>query len=265
MKKINVSVLMCEYNTPLEYLEKSIESILKQTFKDFEFLIIDDGTKNDMEALEKKFNDKRIKIIKNDKNRGLVYSLNRGLQEAQGEYIVRMDTDDIALPTRIEKIYDYIKSHSEYSVVGSKAIEFSDIKTNNVIGFSGEIDSHRLMCAEAPLHPTVILNKKDALEVGGYPNYNRCEDFALWCELLLTSKKIYILDEPLLKYRVNDTDYDKKRKLKMRKDELRARKFYYKKMNANFYERLYILRSILASILPFWIVRKIRSKKDAGK
>lgn len=264
MKKINVSILMCEYNTPLEYLEKSIESILNQTYENFEFLIIDDGTKNDMDALAKKFDDKRIKIIKNDKNRGLVYSLNRGLQEAQGDYIVRMDTDDIALPTRIEKIYDYMIHHKEYSVVGSKAIEFSDIQTNKVIGFSGEIDKHRLMCAEAPLHPTVILNKKDVLEVGGYPNYKRCEDFALWCELLLASKKIYILEEPLLKYRVNDADYNKKRKLNMRKDELKARKFYYKKMNANFYEKLYILRSILASIFPFWIVRKLRSKKDEG-
>lgn len=265
MKKTKVSVLMCEYNTPLEYLEKSIESILGQTFKDFEFLIIDDGTKNDMKSLEEKFSDRRIKIIKNDRNRGLVYSLNRGLKEAKGDYIVRMDTDDIALPTRIEKIYNYITEHNEYSVVGSKAIEFSDIKTNNIIGFSGEIEKHRLMCAEAPLHPTVILNKKDVLEVGGYPNYNRCEDFALWCEILLACKRIYILNEPLLKYRVNDEDYNKKRKLKMRKDELKARKFYYKKMNANFYEKLYIFRSVLASILPFWIVRKIRSKKDVGK
>ena len=105
MKKVDVSVVMSEYNTKREYLCTAIESILNQTFKDFEFIIVDDCGENNLDEIIEKYNDKRIKIIKNDKNRGLVYSLNHGIKEAKGEYIVRMDTDDIANKKRIEKLY----------------------------------------------------------------------------------------------------------------------------------------------------------------
>ena len=108
MKKIEVSVVMSEYNTKEEYLCTAIESILNQTFKDFEFIIVDDCGKNDLDEIVKKYNDSRIKIVKNDKNRGFVYSLNHGIKQAKGKYIVRMDTDDISDKRRIEKIYNYI-------------------------------------------------------------------------------------------------------------------------------------------------------------
>lgn len=125
-KKIEVTVLMSMYNTPLEQLKSSIESILKQTYKCFEFLIIDDGASKECVDLVKSYDDNRINLIHNETNLGLEKSLNKGLKLAKGKYIIRMDTDDIAYPNRIEKQIDFIKKHREYSIVGSKAEYFNE-------------------------------------------------------------------------------------------------------------------------------------------
>ena len=259
MRKINVSVIMSEYNTKKEYLCTAIESILNQTFKDFEFIIVDDCGKNNLDEIVKKYNDKRIRIVKNDKNRGLVYSLNHGIKEAKGEYIVRMDTDDIADEKRIEKIYDYIKNHPEYAVVSSKVVEFSGQQKFGVLGKEGEKSKKDIMHGNILIHPSVIM-RKDAIEkVGYYKEYNRAEDFVLWCDLLLAGYRLYTMDDILLKYRVNPEDYNK-RKLKYRKGEIKARLEYYHKLGANIKDYLYIIKSVISGIMPIWFVRFYRKK-----
>lgn len=125
-ENLEVTVLMSMYNTPLEQLKESIESILNQTYKNFEFLIIDDGSNEECVNLVKSYNDKRINLVRNEQNIGLEKSLNKGLKLAKGKYIVRMDTDDIAYTDRIEKQVDFIKKNSEYSIVGSKAEIFDE-------------------------------------------------------------------------------------------------------------------------------------------
>lgn len=257
MKKIRVSVVMSEYNTKREYLCTAIESILNQTFKDFEFIIVDDCGENNLDEIMKKYNDKRIKIVKNDKNRGLVYSLNHGIKEAKGEYIVRMDTDDIANKKRIEKLYGYIKSHPEYAVVSSRVAEFSGNQKLGILGKEGEKSKKDIMHGNILIHPSVIM-RKDAIEkVGYYKDYTRAEDFVLWCDLLLAGYRLYTMNDILLKYRVNPEDYNK-RKLKYRKGEIKARLEYYPKLGANFKDYLYIVKSIISGIMPIWFVRFYR-------
>ena len=257
MKKIKVSVIMSEYNTKEEYLCTAIESILNQTFKDFEFIIVDDCGKNNLDEIVEKYNDKRIKIVKNDKNRGLVYSLNRGIKEAKGEYIVRIDTDDIADKKRIEKLYGYIKSHPEYAVVSSKVVEFSENKKLGILGKEGEKSKKDIMHGNILIHPSVIM-RKDAIEkVGYYKDYTRAEDFVLWCDLLLAGYRLYTMNDILLKYRVNPEDYNK-RKLKYRKGEIKARLEYYPKLGANIKDYLYIIKSVISGIMPIWFVRFYR-------
>ena len=259
MKKIEVSIVMSEYNTKKEDLCIAIESILNQTFRDFEFIIVDDCGKNDLEKIVKKYNDMRIKIVKNDKNRGLVYSLNHGIKEAKGKYIVRMDTDDIADKSRIEKIYNYIKKHPEYVAISSRVVEFSGNKEIGILGKTGEKGKKDIMRGNVLIHPSVII-KKDAIEkVGYYKDYNRAEDFVLWCELLLAGFKLYTINDILLKYRVNPEDYNK-RKLKYRKGEIKAKLEYYPKLGANFKDYLYIVKSILSGIMPIWLVRLYRKQ-----
>ena len=257
MEKIEVSVVMSEYNTKEECLCLAIESILNQTFKDFEFIIVDDCGENNLDEIVKKYNDSRIKIVKNDKNRGLVYSLNHGIKEAKGKYIVRMDTDDISDKRRIEKIYNYIKEHPEYAVVSSKVVEFSENRKIGILGKEGEKNKKDIMRGNILIHPSVIIKKEAIEKVGYYKEYTRAEDFVLWCELLLAGYRLYTIDEVLLKYRVNPEDYNK-RKLKYRKGEIKARLVYYPKLGANFKDYLYIVKSIISGIMPIWFVRFYR-------
>ncbi len=256
---IKVSVIMSEYNTDKTYLRTAIQSILDQTFKDFEFIIVDDRGKNDLAKVVKNFNDDRIRIIKNQKNMGLVYSLNKAVRLAKGEYLVRMDTDDIALPDRIEKTYEFMLAHPEYDVVGSCAVEFSGKKDLGILGKPGEKSKKSIMRGDVPVHPAVIMKKESVVSVSNYDNYQRAEDLALWCKLLLNKKRIFVLDDVLLLYRVNKDDYAK-RTLKNRKDELKARITFYPKMGANLVDYLYIAKSIIAGIMPVKLVQICRSR-----
>lgn len=259
-KSIDISVVMAEYNTPKDDLRHAIRSVLNQTYDNFEFIIIDDCGVNDVSKIVGEFNDSRIKVIKNPKNMGLPYSLNEGLNQAKGRYIVRMDTDDYSLPNRIETIYRYICCHPEYDVVGSRAIEFSSNREFGVLGKSGKKTSRSVMRGDALIHPSVIFKKEVILGVGGYETaYYRAEDLALWCKLLINGRSLYVIDDILLKYRVNLTDYNK-RKLKNRKYEIRLRMDYYPRMGANIIDYFYIAKSICAGILSPRLVQLYRNR-----
>ena len=120
MKNPKVTVLMSVYNGE-KYLQEAIDSILEQTFKDFEFLIINDGSTDKTGEILESYHDLRIKIINNEKNIGLTKSLNKGLKLARGEYIARQDADDISMPERLEKEVEFLETHQDYAVVGAFA------------------------------------------------------------------------------------------------------------------------------------------------
>ena len=98
-----VSVVMPNYNTEEEYLRSAIESILNQTYSNFEFIIIDDGSTNDSVSIIESYDDERIVLIKNTENQGVTRSLNIALDHCKGDYIARMDSDDVSFPNRFEK------------------------------------------------------------------------------------------------------------------------------------------------------------------
>ncbi|EOH9579889.1 glycosyltransferase family 2 protein, partial [Campylobacter jejuni] len=115
-----VSIVMPCYNRQ-EYIVDAIESILNQTYSNFEFIIIDDCSTDNTYEIVKKYaeNDKRIIVLKNEKNQGIVYALNRGFSIAKGKYIARMDDDDISLPNRLEKQVEYMEANLNITVLGS--------------------------------------------------------------------------------------------------------------------------------------------------
>jgi glycosyltransferase involved in cell wall biosynthesis len=115
---MKVSVLMCVYNSQKD-IKEAIDSILNQTFKDFEFIIVNDCSTDNSASIIKGYTDNRIKLLTNETNLGLAASLNVGLKEALGEYIVRMDSDDISLPNRLQTQVDYIDTHPNIGVCGS--------------------------------------------------------------------------------------------------------------------------------------------------
>lgn len=110
MQKPLFSVLMPVYNGE-KYLREAIDSILEQTLTDFEFLIIDDGSKDNSVQIINSYNDPRIRLVKNETNLGISKTLNRGIEMASAEFIARMDADDISYPARLQKQYDYLIKH----------------------------------------------------------------------------------------------------------------------------------------------------------
>jgi len=115
-----VSVLMSVYNSE-RHLRQSIQSVLDQSFADFEFVIVEDGSEDSSPRILSEFarQDARIVLIKNETNRGLAASLNRGLERAQGKYVARQDADDISLPNRLELQSAYLETHPEIGILGS--------------------------------------------------------------------------------------------------------------------------------------------------
>jgi|GEM_PF-315798 len=264
MKIVKISVVMSEFNTRETDFKASVESILNQTYRDFEFIIIDDSGKSIVTKLVESYKDKRIRVIDNKKNRGLIYSLNKGLREAKGKYIVRMDTDDVAMPDRLSKQLQFIEIHPEYSVVGTRALEFSHFSDTGILGKAGEKTKTNVSVGDTLIHPSVIMKRADIIKVGGYDDYYRAEDLSLWLKLLLAQKRLYVMEEVLLKYRVNSDDYNK-RKLSARMGEISARLHYYPKLHVPAPAYLMIPKSIIAGILPAPLVRLYRSKFVLGK
>jgi len=125
MKNPKVTVLMSVYNGE-KYLREAVDSILAQTFNDFEFLIVNDGSTDNIAEIIESYNDPRIKIINNEKNIGLTKSLNKGLKLAKGKYIARQDADDISMPDRIIKQVDFLDRNLDIAIVGTNYFRINE-------------------------------------------------------------------------------------------------------------------------------------------
>ena len=201
-----ISVVMPVYNGE-KYLKEAIDSILNQTFTDFEFIIIDDGSTDKTEQIIKSYDDKRILYIKNEKNLGVAESLNKGLDMAQGEYIARMDADDISMPKRFEKQIDFMDVHCEYGVCGTGVIIFQDDEYICQRMFS---ESHKalrvdLIFGNALAHPTVMIRKSisESVLLRYDEDFEKAEDYELWTRIS-NNIQIHSIKEPLLKYRIHE-------------------------------------------------------------
>jgi glycosyltransferase involved in cell wall biosynthesis len=202
-----VTVLMSVYNGE-DFLAEAIESILGQTFKEFEFLIVNDGSKDKSSEIVGKYaqTDQRIRLIEQE-NKGLVASLNRGLEEARGTLIARIDADDIAYPDRLEKQVAHMSKNPEVIASGS-AITLIDAQGQIIrqIEYPLTTDEVRKKMIEGSklAHPAVMMRRAVVLEVGAYREVCRpADDYDLWLRLLEVGE-IDNLGEPLLYYRQHD-------------------------------------------------------------
>lgn len=200
-----VTVLMPVFNAS-KYLDEAIVSILNQTFTDFEFLIINDGsTDNSLEIIQQ-YADIRIRVI-NQKNTGVAIALNNGLSLATGTYICRFDADDICEPERIEKQLNFLKHNPEYCIVGSDA---TYILENGEYLFNYKCPGHlheeivNKIYLHCPfIHSAVMYNKDIVLEAGAYsPFAHNFEDYLLWVNLAKKGK-MKNLPDPFIKVRFN--------------------------------------------------------------
>lgn len=195
---VKISVIMSVYNTNDKWLRDSIESILNQTFSDFEFIIINDGSSNKAEEVILSYKDKRIKYIKQE-NQGLAKSLNNGLKIAQGEYIARMDADDISLPERFEKQIAFLEKHPDISLVGSSYEMFPDEK---LVLHPETVRYIDLIKGCYIAHPTVMFRREDFEKHNLKYNetFKAAQDYDLWSRAIRYIKMAN-LQEVLLKYR----------------------------------------------------------------
>lgn len=198
-----ITVLMPVYNAE-KFVSEAIESVLNQTFTDFEFLIINDASTDGSEQIISSYKDTRIRYYKNRKNQGVARTLNIGLKLAKGSYIARMDADDIFLLNKLEQQYEILKKDKNLVIICSH-FDYVDERGNFLSSFklapSPEEIYYELQFRNCIGHPTVIFNKEIILnEFKGYNEEYEVEDYDLW--LRISKKyKIVKMDKMLLKVR----------------------------------------------------------------
>ena len=183
MANPKISVIMSVYNGE-RYLREAIDSILNQTFADFEFIIVNDGSTDSSPEIIRSYDDERIRVINNETNIGLTKSLNKAITEARGEYIARQDADDISLPNRFEEQTMYFKHYPETALLGtSKYVIDEDGK---ILGkrVSPANPSKSLLKANVLTHGSVMFKKAIVDELGGYNEILRySQDYELWLRI----------------------------------------------------------------------------------
>jgi glycosyltransferase involved in cell wall biosynthesis len=200
-----ITVLMPAYNCE-KYIREAMDSILNQTFRDFEFLIINDGSTDGTEAIIRSYNDPRIRLI-NKKNGGVSCALNTGLKNAKGRYIARFDADDICYPTRLQEQYKFMKEHPDYVLIGSDADYVSHtgefIFSYESTGHSNEEIQERILDRNPFIHSVVFFVKDIIVECGGYDlKAHTFEDHLLWVKVVKKGK-VCNFRKPLIKVRLN--------------------------------------------------------------
>lgn len=197
-----VSVIMPIYNSE-HYVEESIRSVLQQTYTNIELILINDGSTDKSFKIINSIKDKRIVIINKKINEGLVAALNDGIKVSQGEFIARMDNDDVMLNDRIEKQIFHLKKNN-FDIVFSNAKSIGSSFSRKICYKILNDELPYLLMVDNPLvHPTMFAKSKILNEFSYDKCYEYCEDYHLWCSLVLRNIKIGVMDCYLIKYRLH--------------------------------------------------------------
>lgn len=198
-----ISVLMSVYNTPEVYLRAAIESILNQSFSNFEFIIIDDCSNKETKSILGSYTDSRIRIYHNSENLGLTKSLNIGLEICKGDYIARMDSDDIAFPERLELQLKYIEE-KKYAAIGSEYEYYPKRRYQRFITENLEKQKIRMIFFNSGIiHSTAFLDKvmMDSVGIKYNEQYKKSQDYGLWCDYISKGFVLGTCPHVLVKWR----------------------------------------------------------------
>ncbi len=261
MKAPRVSVIMPVYNGE-KFLREAIDSILQQSFTDFELLLINDGSSDGSEKIILSYTDPRIKYILNSKNIGLIATLNTGIQESSGEYLARMDADDISLPQRFEKQVEFLDTNLDVAVLATKVQQINEADAPQ--GFwkeDVETTSQAEIKKTMPIlnciaHPSVMMRKTVIEKFGYNTSLKFSEDWGLWLSLLSANYKIAKLDEILLRYRIHSSSTTiqvnakgvEKKILQFKFSYLKGKLFKFKKSETD----KAVTRSLIKNWIQYW-------------
>ena len=256
-----VSVIMGIYDVG-DTLEAAIESLIKQTFHDFEIILCDDGSRDNTFEIASKYKElypNKIVLLKNDNNMGLNYTLNRCLAMAKGEYIARMDGDDICLKDRFEKQVSFLDNNPEFAIVSSAMIHFDengDFRVTKKNEYPSRID---FVKSNPFCHAPVMIRADAYRTVKGYTidkRMLRVEDVNLWFKLYAAGFKGYNIQEPLYKMR-DDREASSRRKFKYRINSTYTRIKGFRSINMPLRYYPYTIIPIIVGLLPKFIYNKL--------
>ena len=226
-----VSVLTPLYNTNPKFLKEMIESILNQTFNDFEFILLNDSPNNkEIKDIVLSYKDNRIIYVENEENIGISKSRNKLLELAKGEYIAIFDHDDISLPQRLEKQVNFLDKNPRIGVVGSNFRRFSNNRKSKNPENNLDIKINLVARGCIILHSTVMIRKSLLTEnsIKWEEEYSPCEDYMLFAELI-DKTMFYNIQEPLLIYRDHENNTSHNQSTIMKDKENLIKNILYKK------------------------------------
>lgn len=257
MHNPRVSVIMGIYNCA-PYLQEALDSLYAQTFRDFEIILCDDGSMDSTYniAFENSKEHPNIVLLRNEKNMGLNVTLNRCLAVAKGEYIARMDGDDISLPTRFEEEVSFLDKHFDYAIVSTPMYYFDE---NGVFGEghnSGEAKITDLNFGSPFCHAPCMVRKDAYDKVGGYSEDEkllRMEDYNLWMKMFAAGYLGYNLSTPLYMMR-DDRNAVRRRTVRARFNGIYAHWLAYKTLNLSFIHFVrYSIGNMIRAFAPTFI------------
>ena len=185
-----VTILTTVYNGS-PFLSEAIESVLNQTYEDFKYLIIDDCSTDDSLSIIKSYDDKRIRLVKNEKNLGVAKTFNKGLSIIDSKYVVRLDQDDVNKKNRVEEQIKFLDSNPTIDIVSSWE-QTIDHNGNKIRAWKSYIKNYGdfigpVLLGICPIwHPSIAFKKKSIIDIGGFnANYTRAEDFEVTARMAL--------------------------------------------------------------------------------
>jgi glycosyltransferase involved in cell wall biosynthesis len=231
--KVAISVIMSVYNAS-EYLVECMDSILNQTFDGFEFIIIDDCSTDNTCAMIEAYKDPRIRLYKNEVNEGLTRNLNKAITLATGKYIARMDADDISLPKRFERQYEFMEKNPEVGLCGTWYEIFGDYQ--KIVQYKTDHDEIvlKLLYQSQFNHPSVMMRKEvlDRFNIKYNTDYTTAQDYELWPRLTLVCK-VTNIPEVLLRYRFHSENISTRKRDLQNANALKIRLNHFKNLGVS--------------------------------
>lgn len=273
---MKVSVVMAAYNAE-KYLDLAVESILRQTFADFELILINDSSADSSGQIMKRYaaQDSRVVVLENEANLGLTKSLNRGIAAAKGVYIARMDADDIAMSNWLETHVRFLDEHPDYTFVSCIGMYIDENGKKEHLRHFPETNEEiyaMMPKVDAMMHPGVVFRKDDVAKIGNYcEDYRVVQDYDLWFRGMAAGYKFYNFQEPLILFRRNNT-YNSRKSRDYRLIDFRVRRKGYKLNHVPLYRYMYLIIPLALAYIPpkvmdkfFYIFKGFDPRTKAAK
>ena len=263
-----ISVIMSVYNGE-KYVRKGIESIINQTFTDWEMIVCDDGSTDNTALIIKEYcnSDPRIIMIKNEANKGLAFSLNECIKIARSNILARQDADDESMPNRFEVQYPFVVEHDEYPIVGTAWYNV-DSGGETELSTAPELPRVKdMLWVGKFMHPTWMMRKDLIEKVDFYtpgPMTMRDQDYHLVMKVFSIGYRIYNMQIPLYLYTNDESAFKRTKNWKRVKGLMWVRFDSFKRNKLPFWDYIYVLKPLIKHLLPSFVTKKYYYRKQAN-